>query len=225
MGEYVSNGQVNGWLARPKDETGVGMLLLPHVQGIDHAMKNEDAQGFADAGYTTFVWDPYPGFDVESGKEPPRYPDERAVTDQIACVDYILSGLGVRRLGMIGWCMGGRMALNLAAREHRLVAAVAYYPSIRDPRPEGVIDAVAEAAKITCPLQVIYPGKDHVTSNETFAALQASLDKCSGAVTVHVYPDAVHGFMSRMDQSEANRQAGDLAWPQTMAFLHATVRA
>ena len=222
MGEYVSAGRVNGYVCRPTKAGGAGMLLLPHVTGIEPAMRDE-AQMFADAGFTTLVWDPYPGFDLDKGGEPPRCVDETCVQDQMACVSYMLSELGVSRVGMIGWCMGGRMALTLAAREHRLAAAVAYYPSIRESRRPEEIDAVAIAGEIRCPLQVIYPGKDHVTSNATFAALRSQLEACPGPVTIQVYPEAVHGFLSRLGQSEANGLAGRLAWPQTMAFLGAAV--
>jgi carboxymethylenebutenolidase len=224
MGEYVSQGRVNGWLERSASANGAGMLLLPHVTGIEPEMKVE-AQHFAAAGFTTFVWDPYPGFDLEHGGTPPRCIDETVAQDQVACVDYVLANLGVQRLGMLGWCMGGRMALNLAARERRLSAAVAYYPSIRDPRRDDEIDAVAIAGEIRCPLQVVYPGKDHVTNNATFAALRKSLDSCPGPVVIQVYPQAVHGFLSRQDQSEANAEAGRLSWPQTMAFLTAAVKS
>ena len=222
MAEYVSKGRVNGWLDRAAGTAG--MLLLPHVTGLEPAMKDE-ARHFAQAGFTTFVWDPYPGFDLEHGGEPPRCVDETAVADQMACVDYILGELGVQRLGMLGWCMGGRMALNLAARERRLAAAVAYYPSIRDPRKEGEMHTIGVAAEIRCPLQVIYPGKDHVTSNATFAALRSELAKCPGPVIIEEYPEAVHGFLTRQDQSEANAEAGRLSWPQSMAFLEAALKA
>ena len=122
MGDYVSQGRVNGYACRSAEAGGAGMLLLPHVTGIEPEMRDE-AQMFAYAGFTTFVWDPYPGFDLEKGGEPPRCVDETCVADQVACVSYMLSELGVQRVGMIGWCMGGRMALNLAARERRLAAA------------------------------------------------------------------------------------------------------
>ena len=223
MAEYISEGRVNGYLWAVAGSAS-GMLLLPHVMGIEPAM-HEEAQGFAEAGFTTFVWDPYPGFDLEHGGQPPRCVDETAAQDQVACVSYMLERRGVQRLGMLGWCMGGRMALNLAARERRLAAAVAYYPSIREDRRPEEIDAVAIASEIRCPLQVVYPGKDHVTSNATFAALQKQLDACPAPVAVQVYPDAVHGFLGRLDQSAANAQAGRLSWPQTLAFLTAAVKA
>lgn len=224
MAEYVSKGRVNGWLCQSPTANGAGMLLLPHVTGLEPEMKHE-AQRFADAGFTTFVWDPYPGFDLEKGGEKPRCVDETAAQDQTACVSYVLAEAGVQRLGLLGWCMGGRMAINLAARERRLNAAVAYYPSIRDPRHEKEIDAVAVAGEIRCPLQVVYPGKDHVTSNATFAALRKQLDGCPAPVTIQVYPDAVHGFLTRLDQAEANAEAGRLSWPQTMAFLTAALKS
>ncbi|HLG71148.1 MAG TPA: alpha/beta fold hydrolase [Chloroflexota bacterium] len=222
-GEYVSKGDINGYLVRVPGATA-GMLLLPHVTGIEEGM-HHDAQTFADAGFTTFVWDPYPGFDLSSGKEPPRCVDDTVTGNQAKTIDWMLSELGVQRVGLVGWCMGGRMALNLAARERRLAVAVAYYPSIREPRRAEELDTPALVPDIRCPLQVVYPGKDHVTSNATFQRLREALDRSPAPKMILQFPDAVHGFLSRMGEAEANRQAGELAWPQTMAFVGAALKA
>jgi carboxymethylenebutenolidase len=221
MGEYVSQGAVNGWLCTVPGAKA-GMLLLPHVTGLEPEMKHE-AQAFADMGFTTFVWDPYPGFELGSG-DPPKCVDDKVAGDQSRCVDYMLGQLGVERLGLIGWCMGGRMALNLAAREKRLALAVAYYPSIRDPKRAEELDTPALAPEIRCPLLVVYPGKDHVTSNATFSRLRDGLDQSPAPTVILSFPDAVHGFMARQEDSAANKGAAELAWPQTLAFIEAGLK-
>ncbi len=221
MGEYVSKGAVNGWLCAVPG-ANAGMLLLPHVMGLEPEMKDE-AQAFADLGYTTFVWDPYPGFELGSG-DPPRCVDDKVAGDQSSCVSYVLSELGVQKLGLIGWCMGGRMALNLAARERRLSLAVAYYPSIRDPKRDEELDTPALVPEIRCPLQVVYPGKDHVTSNATFRRLREGLDQSPAPKDLLQFPEAVHGFMSRQADAAANKAAADLAWPATLAFIAAGLK-
>jgi carboxymethylenebutenolidase len=219
-GQNISKDGVNGYQCLPDDNVGAGILLIPHVTGIIGEMRHE-AQAMAELGLITFVWDPYPGYDAEAGRETlPRCVDEDSAKSQGLCVDYMRRELGVRRLGLIGWCMGGRMALTLAARDHRFAAAVAYYPSIRDPRNPEEVDVIALADKIACPLQVVYPGKDHVCANKTFFALREALDRSTQPVNIQVYPEADHGFLGR-PEVEANRVAGELAWPQTIAFLRA----
>jgi carboxymethylenebutenolidase len=221
-GENIASNGVNGYLVRASTKTGAGILLLPHVTGILQEMRDE-AEAFAAEGLTAFVWDPYPGYDAELGREHlPKCSDADSVTSQSLCVDYLQRQLGVERLGLIGWCMGGRMALNLAAKDHRFNAAVAYYPSIRDPRAPEEMDTVSIADQIACPLQVVYPGKDHVCSNKTFYALRAALDRVDQPVNLQVYPGATHGFMGRQEE-EVNGIASELAWPQTIAFLRAAL--
>ena len=64
----------------------------------------------------------------------------------------------------------------LAAHEPRLAGVVAYYPTIETPRlPSQEWDVVAQAATIACPVHLITPGNDHLTSRAVFEALQTSL--------------------------------------------------
>jgi dienelactone hydrolase len=81
-------------------------------------------------------------------------------------------------------------------------------------------DALALASDIRCPVHLIQPGHDHVTSEETYLRLKEALHKRSAATTVQFHPDAEHGFMHRKEP-EANRTATALAVPQAIAFLKA----
>jgi carboxymethylenebutenolidase len=226
-GEYVSINGANGFVCRPRQITEAGMLLLPHVDGI-HAEMRHEAAAFAGLGYATFVWDPYPGINAEAMERDtlPKLNDDATTAEQQRCLDYLFDTLGVKRVGALGWCMGGRMGLVLAAREPRLDVCVSYYPSMREERRAGEADAALEAANIQCPLQVMYPANDHVTSNATFRRYRDALDGCKQPTSVNVFPGAEHGFLSegRQAASEANRRATQLAWPQTLALLQAVLQ-
>jgi carboxymethylenebutenolidase len=217
-------------LRRPAGGARAGLLLLPMVYGIESKVL-EYADWLADAGFAALVWDPYTGRDVPVGTPEDLAPLARSLRDgavraeQERWLAYMRDDLGLARVGVIGWCMGGRFALLLAARARDLAACVAYYPSIHDPLPPNQDeDAVALSGEIRCPVQVVYPGQDHVTSNATFRALQTALQTREAATATLLYPPADHGFLDpARHPSDQNVGAARSAWPQTIAFLHATL--
>jgi carboxymethylenebutenolidase len=129
----------------------------------------------------------------------------------------------LKAIGTLGFCLGGRFSLLLCVRDRRLGACLTYYPSIRVPKPPNQHqDAVALAAEISCPVQLVYPGQDHVIERETFLQLQATLQKRHAPTIVQFYPEASHSFMV-LDRTsgEVDRAAARLSWPQAIAFLSA----
>ena len=136
-----------------------------------------------------------------------------------------MSEYSLTRIGVAGWCFGGRLAVILAARDRWVRACATYHPSIRTARgPHQTEDALALAAEIDCPVEWVHPGNDQVLSGELVPAMRDALvNRASGATHIHVYPGADHGFMERLN-TEANRTATALAWPQTVAFFKAALR-
>jgi carboxymethylenebutenolidase len=215
-------------LCRPTSGARAGLLLLPMVYGIESKVL-EYATWLADAGFAAVVWNPYSGREVPQGSPEDLAPLARSLRDgptraeQERWLDYMRGELGLAQVGVIGWCMGGRYALLLAAHSRQVGACVAYYPSIHDPLPPNHDeDAVALAGEIGCAVQVVYPGQDHVTSPATFRALQAALQGREAPTTTQLHPAADHGFLDpARHPSEPNVAAARCAWPQTIAFLQA----
>jgi carboxymethylenebutenolidase len=228
-GSTIQAAGLNAYLARPDRPSGAGVLLLPSAYGLGEDVKRR-ADDLAAAGLVALVWDPFHGRDVSGLGFPELMPLLRAIQDTDALaehrrlLDHVTGELGAERVGVIGWCFGGRLALVLAAREKRLAACVAYHPSIREERaPNQTEDAFALAAEIECPVQWAHPGNDSVLTPATFATLRdALLGREKGPTDLHVYPGADHGFMER-GGTEANELATRLAWPQTIAFFRAAL--
>ena len=136
-------------------------------------------------------------------------------------VDAMLGEFGLRSVAILGFCIGGRFALLQAARDKRLKACAMAYPSIENPRlANQELDALGLAASIDCPVHLIRPGNDHVTSPETYEVLTRSLLTRNSPTTIQIHPAAEHGFMHR-NTPEANVAATSLASPQMIAFLKA----
>lgn len=230
---HITVGSLRAYLARPQDDGGKGMLLLPMVMGIGEQLR-EFADDIARSGVTALSWDPWhgPSADDTSTEElfgmMGRLDDETALTEQGKLLDHLFDELGIRQAGVIGWCMGGRFAFLLAGRDNRLANVVAFHPTVTiPPAANHDLDAAEHAAMIQAPVMMLYPGADNLVPRESFDNLQAALNARENAASiVHMYPAAEHGFSSRSRWANAvNAQAYALAWPQALAFIKATTES
>jgi len=221
--EEVSAGRVNGHIAHAERPRG-GILVLPTVTGVDAAMRDR-ARILAEAGYTAVVWNPYPGetrpADVESARARAAKLNDGALDSMSDCLSHLLDKLRVPAVAVLGFCLGGRYAVLLAAKDKRLVACVPYYPSIRVPMlANQTLDAIALAAEIACPVHLIHGTADQVFLHAVFLQLRDMLDRRKAATIAQVHPGAVHSFMRPDLQKDlANASATRLSWPPVMAFL------
>ena len=211
----------SGFLVRAKHQRA-GVVLLPTIFGVNPFVRDFAGQ-LATDGISTLIWDPYPGQALPQGFDDARarghqLRDTSSLKAMTACVDFLKTELKIEQVGTIGFCLGGRYVLLLAAKDRRISACASVYPSIPMPRsPTQEEDAIALAAAIACPVQVLYPGRDHVTSNETFFQLQQALQKRSAPTVIHLYPQADHGFMH--NDGDENRVADRQGRPAVTAFL------
>lgn len=225
---------LRAYLTQPLQPAKGGVLVLPTIQGIESHLECT-CEWLNQAGMTALAWDPFSAYDPAMPVEQ-RWPigrdqlDDRPVQrEQLTWVRYMHEELGLEHVGVMGFCLGGRMALTLCAADPRQKACVAYHPSIELPHPARHLDAITAAREIPCPVQILYPGHDHVTRRETFLALRDALESRSAPTIIHVYPGADHGFtegfnvVTATDRSlnPANLAAKAVAWPQTVALFRA----
>lgn len=227
----ISVDGLTAYLARPAGGSSAGMLMLPMVTGVGVQVRDW-ADELARSGVTALSWDPWEG--RPSSDETPmdmlygwmgELDDEKCLADQARLFDHLLGKLGCDRVGVMGWCLGGRFALLLGGRDARPANVIAYHPTVPGrPRPNHTLDAVEHCASIQAPVLMIFPGADDLVPPESFQRLQAALQsRASGPSMVHVYPGAEHGFASKMRHGNpVNAEAFALSWPQVMSFIHAT---
>ncbi|QKT10129.1 MULTISPECIES: dienelactone hydrolase family protein [unclassified Rhodococcus (in: high G+C Gram-positive bacteria)] len=227
----VTVGDLTAHLAQPDGGSDTVMLLLPMINGVD-AQVRDYAADIAAAGITALVWDPWHGPSLDDTPKERLFElmgqldDEECLSEMGALLDYARGELGARRVGVIGWCLGGRFSLLLGARDRELANVVAYHPSIWDPAAANhALDTVALAPAIAAPVMVLHAGADTILSAGTFGALQSALQsRDSGATIVHAYPGAAHGFSARARQDDpVNKAAWDISWPQVLAFASASM--
>lgn len=214
-----------GYVAAPKAGARGGVLILPTIFGV-----NEFARSYADrlanSGLAAAVWDINSGMPLttdyqECIRRARTLTDEGVLAMATRWRKALADRFGAVAVGLLGFCIGGRFAVLQASQDRSIAACAMAYPSIENPRlPNQAMDALALASDIACPVHMIRPGNDHVTSPETYDALTRALLSRRQPTTIQRYPEAEHGFMHR-PTPEANVAATRLASPQLVAFLGA----
>ena len=122
------------------------------------------------------------------------------------------------RLGIIGFCMGGRVSYLMAAAHPSFKAAVAYYGgNIMVPWGEGRAP-FERTGEIHCPLLGLFGEEDANPSPTDMRKLDAELTRLGKVHEFHSYPGAGHAFMNRRGEryrADADRDS----WPKTLAFF------
>jgi carboxymethylenebutenolidase len=111
------------------------------------------------------------------------------------------------RIGVIGFCMGGTYALQLASRDKDVRAASVFYG--QNPRP---LEAVAQA----CPVVGSYPERDFTAA--AARQLEAALEQYNVPHDIKIYPNAQHSFFNDT-RSRFNPDAAADAWQRMLAFF------
>lgn len=182
-----------GHLIRPAGTPRAAILVLPTIAGCD-AVILARAQRLADLGYLAFVADFYGrSFDdraemMAAGmslmNDAPAF-RQRLGAALAALHD--LSGLPIAQTAVIGHCMGGAGALELARAGHPLAAAVSFHGLLATSMP-------AEPGAISARLLVCHGHLDTLVPPAQVRAFEDEMDRAQADWQIHVYARARHGF-------------------------------
>ena len=222
MGEMVtfaSNGKDgSGYLA---GTSGPGIVviqewwgLVPHICDI--------ADRFAAAGFTALAPDLYHG---ESSTEPDEAGKlmmglnlQKAAKDMSGAVDFLKERTGRKKVGVVGFCMGGGLTLALACQRPDAVAAAAPFYGVV-PWPDSQPDWDA----LTAVVEGHYAENDAFASPEMAKVLEADLKSRGKTATFHVYPGTDHAFFNDERPEVYNAEASATAWTRTLALFNANL--
>ncbi|MDD5250213.1 MAG: dienelactone hydrolase family protein [Rhodocyclaceae bacterium] len=148
--------------------------------------------------------------------------DAQVTADLDACVAWAKANGGdTGRLGITGFCRGGRTVWLYAAHQPALKAAVAWYgpldgaPNANMPRwPLDI------AAELKAPVLGFYGGQDQGIPLSDVEAMRAAIAKAGGKSELRVYPDAGHAFHADYRPSYRKEAAED-AWQRMLAWFKA----
>ena len=218
-------GRFSGYLAVPESGSGPGLLLGQEIFGVNKTMR-ETADYFAEEGYVVLAPDLF--WRMEPGVELPY--DEAGFAKAFEYfgkfdVDAAIEDLGAAaqalrtlpectgKVGIMGFCLGGKLAFLTAARE-TVDVAISFYGV-------GLPDLMGEAKNIDCPMIFHCPELDEYCPPEAVEAIRAGMADHESA-EIYEYPGADHGFYNK-DRDIFDKPSAMMAHTRTIAALRAAM--
>ena len=216
---FASNGgQAHGYLALPPSGTGPGVIVIQEWWGLtDHIVGIADR--LAADGFVALAPDLYGGRTThdsdQAGELMSQLPVEKAARDLSGAVDFLLEHEAVtsRKVGAVGFCMGGGFVLMLAAQQgDRVGAAVPFY---------GVGSGVpTDYSDLRAAVQGHYGEDDSMYSASTARELEQQIREESGADVEFFFYPAGHAFHNDENLlGTYDPDSAKLAWDRTVQFL------
>jgi carboxymethylenebutenolidase len=208
---------VNALLYAPPGKGPFPAIVVIHEYwGLNDWVK-EQASKIADQGYVALAIDLYRGKVATTPDEAHEImrgvPQDRASRDLLAATSYLRSQKNVdaKRVGSIGWCMGGGYSLDLALNDPKLKAAVINYGHL------ATDDAALK--KINASVLGIFGGQDRGIPVADVNKFESQLKALEKTVEIHIFPDAGHGFENPNNKERYRADDAAQAWKLTVDFL------
>jgi len=221
MGEMVqfpSNGATaSGYLATPASGSGPGVLVIQEWWGLVPHIKDV-VDRFAAEGFVALAPDLYHGETTtepdEAGKLMMALNIDRAGRDMSGAVDFLAERSTGSGIGVVGYCMGGGLALVIATQRPDKVKAVApYYGLIPWPSVQP------DWSRLEAAVEGHYAAEDGFFPPEQARALEQQLRDLGKEATLHIHPGVDHAFFNDARPEVYSAEESAKAWASTLAFF------
>ena len=217
---------IPAYVARPASTPQGAIIVIQEIFGVNPGIAKK-ADDWAALGYLAVApdvfWRQQPGVELN-----PDVPEEFAagvalmmkhdfflgIQDIEAVIHWIRREQGVAKVGLIGFCMGGKVAYMTATRTD-IDASVGYYGV-------GIDQMLNEAGAIARPLLLHVPSADHFVPPAAQTAMHDGLD-ANPHVTLYDYEELDHGFADTFGARRDDKGA-QLADERTKAFFETNLR-
>lgn len=214
-------GTIPAYVVKPEGTPRGAIIVQQEIFGVDEGIRKK-AQDWADKGYLAVApdtfWRQQPGVELSPYKDEDfqkavafmtNHDFDLGIRDLEAVIHWIRREQGVSKVGLVGFCMGGRVAYMTATRTD-IDASVGYYGVMID-------QMLGEKHAIARPLMLHIPTADHFVDEAAQKAIHDGLDD-HPRVTLHDYIGLDHGFAAEI--GERRDEAGaQLADGRTEAFF------
>ena len=220
MGEMVqfpfAGGTTGGYLSEPEKGSGPGVVVIQEWWGlVDHI--KDVCDRFAAEGFVALAPDLYHGKTTkspdEAGKLMMAMRIDEAERDLGAAVDYLstLDSTTSEKIGAVGFCMGGALALYTATKNPKVGACVVFYGGHPKVKPD--------LPNLHAPVLGLYAEKDGFVTPALVRDLERKLRDLGKQIEVNIYKDADHAFFNDTRPEVYNAEAAADAWQRTVEFL------
>ena len=227
MSETVSISTLAGdcsflaYCARPDGEPRAAIVVIQEIFGVNAGIRRK-CDRLAAEGYLALApdlfWRLDKGIELDPDVEPQfkralalmgQFDQDQGVADIEATIRHARNDLGVAKVGVVGYCLGGRLAFMVAARTDA-DASVGYYAV-------GIDGLLREKHAIARPLLLHIAGNDGFVPPPVQQAMHDGLDS-HPKVALHDYPGEDHGFATETGRRRSDAAAA-LADSRTAAFF------
>ncbi|UZK68482.1 dienelactone hydrolase family protein [Sphingomonas sp. S1-29] len=216
------SGSFNAYVAEPDGAARAAIVVIQEIFGVNRGIRQK-CDKLAAAGYLAIApdlfWRIEPGIELDPDVDAEmqqalglmgKFDQDKGVADIEATIAAARSHLAEGgKVGVVGYCLGGRLAFMTAARTDA-DASVGYYAV-------GIDGLLGEADAIAKPVMLHVPKDDHFVGAETQAKMHEGLDD-HPMVTLHDYAGEDHGFATEVG-NRRSPEAAELADARTMAFF------
>ncbi|MDA1330259.1 MAG: dienelactone hydrolase family protein [Chloroflexi bacterium] len=217
MIDYPSNAhQTPGYLVLPEGEGPFpAVVAIQEWWGLNDHMK-QIGQRLAAAGFVALVPDLYHGEMAEEPNEARKLAmalDRQRAIEEISAAGHFLAArddVAPKKVGIIGWCMGGGLSLSTAAHNGIIGAAVCFYG-----RP---LEA-GDTAKINAPVLGLFGELDGGIPVSLVQDFEKELEKNAIPHHIHVYAGAQHAFFNDTRPQAYNPDAAQDAWQRALDWF------
>jgi len=226
----TADGRIPAYRAMPKSGKSFPVVLVvQEIFGVHEHIKDM-CRRFAKLGHLAVAPELYARqgdvsklADIQEviSKVVSKVPDAQVMSDLDATVDWAAkTGKGdVNRLGITGFCWGGRIVWLYAAHSSKLKAGVAWYGRLvgqaSELQPKHPIDVVNS---LKAPVLGLYGGKDQGIPQDTVEQMRAALKAAGNPSEIVVYPDAGHGFNADY-RPGYNKEAAQDGWKRLQQWF------
>jgi len=217
MVEFSSNGgTATGYLAIPPKGSGPGVIVIQEWWGlVDHI--KDVCDRFAAEGYVALAPDLYHGTAAkspdEAGKLMMAMRIDQAEKDIRGAINFLLDQEATTgsKVGIIGFCMGGALALYAATKNSQVGTCVVFYGGHPNVKPD--------LATLQAPLLGIYGEQDRSVTPEIARDLERKLKQLGKSVEIHIYPGADHAFFNDQRPQVYDEKAAQDSWRRVIQFF------
>ncbi len=215
MIDFQSNGgTTQGYLATPAGGKGPGLLVIQEWWGlVGHIKKVCDR--FAAEGFSALAPDMYHGQTANepdgAGKLFMALNIAQAEKDLRGAAAALAAHSSTAKIGAVGFCMGGQLALFAATLNPSVGSTVNFYGIHPNVKPDY--------SKLSGPVLGLFAEKDGFVTPQVAKDTDAAIKKAGKQSEIHIYPNVDHAFFNDENTAAYNQGAADDAWRRTLSHF------
>jgi carboxymethylenebutenolidase len=224
----VKDGEVPAYRAMPATGGPFATILVVHEAWAVHEHIQDICRRLAKLGYYAIAPDLFARYGDVSKMDATaivqnvmsKVTADQAASDLDACVAFAKASgkANTEKIAVIGFCWGGGIVWQYAARNRSLKTGVAWYGQLSNRFAPDNKSALDLAPDLTVPVLGLYGGKDQGIPLDQIEKMRAELKAASNPSQIIVYPEAGHAFLADYRPDYVKSAAED-GWKKMLAWL------